>query len=102
MATKTTLRLDETLIKEAKRKALEQDKTLQEIVGEALASYMFGKGKIFNRTNLYKNYLDSKFEPIKPTYRSPLLEMAKQATGKEKGKKKNYAAEINEYLYGRE
>lgn len=78
MAVKTTLRLDETLIKEAKRKALEEDKTLQEVVGEALRNFLGKKVKTrtigieeltsrplkikgsLKRAGIYNDYLDKK------------------------------------------
>ena len=81
MASKTTLRLSETLIKEAKRKALEEDKSLQEVVDEALRTFLNKKvsnrkvnieelttyqikvrGDI-NRATIYKDYLDIKSAP---------------------------------------
>lgn len=82
MAIKTTLRLDETLIKEAKRKALEQDKTLREVVDEALRGLLKKKVKVrkvsieeltsyplkvkgsLKRTIIYRDYLDRKY-PLK-------------------------------------
>ena len=81
MASKTTLRLNETLIKEAKRKALEEDKSLQEVVDEALRTFLNKKvsnrkvnieelttypikvrGDI-NRAAIYKDYLNVKSAP---------------------------------------
>ena len=100
MNIKTKIRLEETLVKEAKRKASEEDETLQEVVSKALIKYIFGRGKRFNRSGLYKDYLDRKFKSIKTIYRSPLLEMAEQAVGEKKGKKKDFAAKIDQYLYG--
>lgn len=83
MAIKTTLKLDETLVKEAKRKALEEDKTLQEVVDLALRKFLNKKiptRKVgideltayplkvkgtLRREDLYKDYLDIKF-PARP------------------------------------
>ena len=83
MAIKTTVRLDETIVKEAKRKALEEDKTFQEVVDEALRNLLgkkVGTRKvsideltahplkvkgIIRRGDLYKDYLDIKF-PARP------------------------------------
>jgi len=119
MVIKTTLRLDETLVKEAKRKALEEDKTLQEVIDEALRGLLYKKvtrrnvsveelthhalkttGSI-KRADIYKGYLDKKFKLVKNIYNSPLLEMASHAEGKKSEKKKDYSAKIDEYLYGR-
>lgn len=76
---RTTLKIDENTLKQAKRKALEEDKTLQEIINEALKSYLKSpftarkvtiqeltaypikiKGDI-TRASIYEDYLDRKF-----------------------------------------
>jgi len=79
MAIKTTVRLDETIVKEAKRKALDEDKTFQEVVDLALREFLNKKistrkvsideltayplevkGNL-KREDLYKDYLEIKF-----------------------------------------
>lgn len=79
---RTTLKIEEDVLKAAKRKALEEDKTLQEIVNEAVRGYLGVKtvsrkvtieeltaypikvkGAI-KRAEIYGQYLDRKFPKV--------------------------------------
>lgn len=56
MLVRTTLRLEENLKKDAQRKALEEDTTLQGIFNKALESYLQNQAKKEAKKIVFKTY----------------------------------------------
>ncbi len=56
MLVRTTLRIQDYLKKDAERKALEEDTTLQDIFNKALASYLQNQAKKEAKKIVFKTY----------------------------------------------